>query len=165
MPKLDISSLKRTNFKAEDFIASETATENKIDNNVYEQEVLDNLQITADKAQEIRVLLGKPIKINSGFRCEKLNLAVGSKPTSQHRKGQAIDFVCPSFGTPEKIVKHLKSTGLEVDQMLCEGSWVHCSIKKEGNRNQYAYYLPDKNGKRRLIIITDCSLNGLNKNI
>ena len=136
--KLDISCLDRKNFKAEEFIASDTATRLGIDNNIYDQEVLDNLMVVADKAQEIRSLLGYPLKINSGYRCLKLNQAVGSKGTSQHLKGQALDFVCPKFGTPEKIVRFLKSSLVEADQCLIEfNSWVHISIKKEGNRNQF----------------------------
>jgi len=136
--KLDISCLDRKNFKAEEFIASNTAARLGIDNNIYDQEVLDNLMLVADKAQEIRSLLGYPLKINSGYRCLKLNQAVGSKGTSQHLKGQALDFVCQGFGSPEKIVKFLKSSGVEADQCLIEfNRWVHISIKKEGNRNQF----------------------------
>lgn len=37
---------------------------------------------------------GKPIFINSGYRCEKHNKAVGSKSTSAHRKGLAVDLKC-----------------------------------------------------------------------
>lgn len=148
---LNISILKRKNFKPEEFIASNTADMEGIDNNIYDQEILDNLNVVASKIQEIRLLLNEPIKINSAYRCLKLNRLLGSKDTSQHCKGMAVDFTCSNFNNPSSIVKFLKHKEVEVDQCLSEGSWVHLSIKKEGNRNQFAYYLPDKNGKRKII--------------
>lgn len=150
---LDISCLNRNNFKAEEFINSNTAKMEGIDNTLCDkdQEILNNLEIVADKAQEIRKLLDKPMKINSGYRCLKLNRLLGSKDTSQHTKGQAIDFICPSFGSPKDIIVFLKENNIEVDQCLMEGSWIHLSIKNTDNRNQFAYYLPNKEGKRELI--------------
>jgi len=149
--QLDISVLDRKNFEAEDFFNSITAKREGIDNRIYDQSVLDNLIVVANKAQEIRDLLGHPLKINSGYRCLKLNREIGSKDSSQHIKGQAIDFTCKGFGTPKDIVLFLKENNVVVDQCLMEGSWIHLSIKKEDNRNQYAYYLPDINGKRKII--------------
>jgi zinc D-Ala-D-Ala carboxypeptidase len=35
---------------------------------------------------------GKPLTINSGFRCLTHNRTVGSKDTSQHPKGMACDI-------------------------------------------------------------------------
>jgi len=148
--KIDYSKLTRKSFNPEEFLYSKTAEFNRIDNNIYDQEVLDNLMVTADKAQELRDLLGFPIKIMSGYRCEALNKLVGGSPNSQHKKGQAIDFICVKFGTPEEIIRFLKGK-IEVDQCLMEGSWIHLSIKKEGNRNQFAYFLPQHNGKRKLV--------------
>jgi hypothetical protein len=128
---LDISVLKRDNFSPEEFTQSNTARVERIDNDVYNQDVLDNLCLVADKAQEIRNLLNKAVKINSGYRCLKLNRFIGSKDTSQHVKGQAIDFIAPSFGEPKDIIKFLKDNNVIVDQCLMEGSWIHLSICKE----------------------------------
>lgn len=41
--------------------------------------------------QKLRNLWGKPIKISSGFRCEKHNTLVGGAKDSQHLKGKAGD--------------------------------------------------------------------------
>jgi len=150
---MDISILKRKNFEPEDFIKSEKAKMEGIDNGVYYQDVLDSLCITADKIQEVRDLLEQPIKVSSAYRCLQLNRMIGSQDTSQHLKGQAIDFTCPKFGSPQVIVDFLKYKKVEVDQILMEGSWIHLSIKKEGNRNEFAYYLPDKSGKRVKVLI------------
>jgi len=149
---LDLSVLNRKNFKGNEFIASDTAKKHGIDNSVYDATVLANLNRTADKAQEIRNLLGKTLKINSGYRCLELNRKLGSKDTSQHVKGQAIDFICPKSGVPEDIIHLLKRENVIVDQCLMEGTWIHLSIREFGkNRNQFAYYLKDENGKRKFV--------------
>jgi hypothetical protein len=149
---LDISILDRKNFDAEEFINSNIAKTERIDNNVYDPVVLANLNRTADKAQEIRDFLNQIIKITSGYRSLKLNREVGSKDTSQHIKGQAIDFYCPQFRNNALIVQKLKDHNIIVDQCLMEGSWIHLSIRETGkNRNQYAYFMPDENGKRKII--------------
>ena len=138
--------LDRKNFKGEEFYFSNTAIRNGIDNNP-PVNLIPNGVILADKTQQIRDLIGKPIKINSGYRSLKLNRLIGSKDTSQHRLFQAIDFVAPDFGIPENIVLFLKENKIEVDQCLIEfNAWVHLSIKEKGNRNQFAYL--DFNGFR-----------------
>lgn len=134
---MNIESLRRKNFAPEEFFKSETACERNIKNYTEEPAVIANLNAVASKMQEIRNLLGFPIKINSGYRCLELNRAVGSKDTSQHILGQACDFVCPQYGSPEQIVDCLIKNNIEVDQCLMEGTWVHISIVKS-NRNQYA---------------------------
>lgn len=149
---LDISILERENFKPNEFIESSTAKMEGIDNNIYDPDVLANLNRTADKAQEIRELLGSALRISSAYRCLKLNRLLGSKDTSQHPKGQAIDFTCKGYGSPEDIIHFLKREKVEVDQCLMEGSWIHLSIRERGeNRNQFAYYLKGEDGKRKIV--------------
>jgi len=142
--------LKRTNFEPEDFFASPTAKRLNINNQTNNVNILTNLMAVADKIQEIRDLLGHPIRINSAYRCPALNKAVGSKPTSQHPKGEAIDFVCPAFGTPAQVVEKIKQSKVVVDQCIEESTWTHLSIKLTGNRNrnQFAKLL---NGKFTVI--------------
>lgn len=141
-------SLKRKNFEPEDFFASPTAKKLNINNSTTNVNILTSLMAVADKIQEIRDLLGHPIKVNSAYRCSSLNLAVKSKPTSQHVLGEAIDFVCPAFGTPAQVVEKIKQSKIVVDQCIEESTWVHLSIKLTGNRNQFAKLL---NGKFTVI--------------
>lgn len=133
--------LARANFKWEEFFESTTARLRKINNITDDVELLKNGSILADKMQQIRNVLGYPIKISSAYRCLELNRAIGSRDTSQHIKFQAADFNCDSFGNPEKIVLFLKEKKIQVDQCLVEQNgkrnWVHLSIKKDGNRNQF----------------------------
>lgn len=151
-------SLKRPNFSPDEFFVSDTVyrlNNDKDPNNDIknypkenEQEVLENLMLVADMMQDIRYLLGEPIKINSAYRCKELNDIVGSTDRSQHLQGLACDFVCPRFGKPRDIVQHLFKKGVVVDQCFDEGSWVHISKVKQGNRMMYGFFLPDKTGKR-----------------
>ena len=99
--------------------------------------------------QEIRDLLGRPIKITSGYRSPDLNRAVGGNPRSQHMQGEAIDFVCPDFGSPDYIARFLKSKDIPIDQCLVELSWVHISFKmrKEANRRMFGFYIRDELGR------------------
>lgn len=145
---LEIKSLNRPNFNAEEFIYSDTAIRLGIDNTPKDINLIYNGMILADKMQEIRKLLNAPIKINSAYRCLELNRKIGSKDNSQHIQFQACDFTS-TFGTPEQIVKFLKENKVEVDQCLIEfDSWVHLSIKTKENRNQFAYL--DNKGFRLL---------------
>lgn len=136
---LTVEDLKRANFEPIEFYRSDTANRLGINNIPDNYLVLENLMRTADFAQKLRELLGFPIRITSGYRCSDLNSAVGGVPDSQHIVGEALDFVCPKFGTPENIVRFIKETGLGVDQCIIENnSWVHVSIRRENNRNQFA---------------------------
>ena len=49
--------------------------------------------------EELRTIVGKPIKILSGYRCEEHNKAIGGEPRSLHTLGTAADIACPA-GVP-----------------------------------------------------------------
>ena len=71
---------------------------------------------------------GKPIMVNSAFRSKKVNDAVGSKDTSQHRLGCAADIRVPGV-SPDEVVRAIMSFGLYYDQIIREfDSWTHVSI-------------------------------------
>lgn len=50
---------------------------------------------------EIREHYGKPLIINSGYRCATHNKKVGGSPNSQHTKGSAVDFIIKGVKTLE----------------------------------------------------------------
>ena len=111
-------------------------------------EVVDNLNRLADYLDGIREKLGKPILVNSGFRCPVLNKAVGGVANSQHLKGLAADVVCADMESLEKV---LRETG-GFDQLIKEhrkGSssfWFHVSVcSRNGKpRNQIIMNLEKK---------------------
>ena len=121
-------------FALAEFTRSETAARRGLDNTP-DAETIENLKITAAGLEEIRALLGEPIQITSGFRSLKVNSAIGSKPTSAHVKGFAVDFVCPQYGTPKEICEAIRDSQIAYDQLIHEyGSWVHVSFAPELRR-------------------------------
>ena len=80
---------------------------------------------------------GKPLKVNSGYRCKALNAAVGGVPTSQHVKGEAADIAA---GDPVKLARLAVKLGLPFDQMILYPTFVHFSHKLTGEqRGQICY--------------------------
>ena len=140
-------------------VYSRTAMRKGIDNIPNEDE-LTNMKLLAEKVFEpLRRWVGNPIKINSFFRCVKLNRAIGGSKTSQHCKGQAID-IDDTFGhaTNAQMYNFIKEN-LCFDQMIWEfgdndnPNWVHISyVDCESNRNRclLAY---KKNGKTKYKVI------------
>lgn len=135
-----------TNFTLEELTDSQTAARQGI-NNVPDSPTLERLKLTCYGLEEVRKELGdKPILISSGYRSAALNSAVGGQPGSQHLLGQAVDFTCPAFGTPQQIVERLKESAIQFDQVILEfNRWVHISFS---DRNRRHALVIDKNGTR-----------------
>lgn len=90
---------------------------------------LSRLTATAQAMDEVRKLLGHPIRVNSGFRSAAVNRKVGGAPTSAHALGYAVDFVCPAFGDPMAICKAIVASSIKFDQLIMEmNRWVHISF-------------------------------------
>lgn len=116
------------NFTLAELTRSETAEKRGIDNTP-PPAIIEALRNTAEHMEIVRAALGgKPIKINSGYRSPALNTALGSKPTSDHCKGWAVDFVCPAFGAPEDICHRLVNSDVRFKQLIFEHTWVHISF-------------------------------------
>ena len=117
------------NFSMDELTHSDTAARHGIDNTPNENEK-DNLYKLAMELENVRKLLNnKPIYISSGYRCLALNELLGSKKTSSHIKGLAVDFTCRQFGTPNEIVFALINSDIPYDQVILEfDRWVHLSF-------------------------------------
>jgi uncharacterized protein YcbK (DUF882 family) len=115
-------------FTLDELTASETAARNGWDNSPNDAE-LENLKRLADFLEQVKVVLGgKPVMINSAFRSKKVNDAVGSRDTSQHRIGCAADIRVPGM-TPDQVVKAIIASGIGYDQVIREfDRWTHISI-------------------------------------
>lgn len=126
------------NFSWAEFEKSDTAKRLGILNVVSSFEVRDNILELVDKVlQPLRDAWGKPIKINSGYRCEKLNKAVGGVPTSQHTKGQAADC---GVDNPLALARLVIDLALPFDQMILYPTFVHLSYTdSRENRRQVLY--------------------------
>lgn len=83
--------------------------------------------------------LGKPIYVNSGYRCPRHNAAVGGVPNSQHMRGEAADIRLAEIADNAEIVSAVKENG-KWDQMIVYPTFVHVSWKRTGqNRKQIIY--------------------------
>ena len=130
-------------FSIKELTYSDTAIRLGIDNTPND-EILKNLQlVTQHILEEVRNYFDKPVKVTSGYRSEKLCLAIGSKATSQHTLGQAVDFEV--IGIPNQVVSDWIVNNLDFDQCILEfwnpnqynSGWIHCSYKPSGNRKMY----------------------------
>jgi zinc D-Ala-D-Ala carboxypeptidase len=143
-----------THFSLAEFTNSQMASRLGIDNDPPD-ELLDNLRRTANGLEGIRILLGVPIVVSSGYRSLALNRALGSKDTSQHVTGQAVDFTAPGFGGPRHVADRIIDAGIYFDQCILEypaspsGGWVHVSFVANGARNQALTI--DADGTRPLV--------------
>jgi len=115
-------------FTLDELTSSEAAERNGWDNTPNEQE-LENLKRLAAFLEEVKTALGgRPVMVNSAFRNKQVNDSVGSKDTSQHRLGCAVDIRVPQL-TPDQVVKAIVAAGLEYDQLIREfDRWTHVSI-------------------------------------
>lgn len=121
-------------FDLEEFTRSSTALRLGIDQTP-SPVVFGVLSHTAAQMEKIRAILSASVRISSGYRSPDLNRAVGSGPKSQHLTGHAVDFTCPDFGDPKKIVKYLSECPLvQFDQLIYEGTWVHISFTDKPRR-------------------------------
>ena len=119
-------------FDLEEFLTSSVARQKSIENlpSWYIIEHLNDLGLFLD---ELRMAWGSGIKVTSGYRCDKLNTAVGGVINSVHRLGWGADIV-PSNGDYEGFVKFVKewAKNKAFDQIIEERSksskWVHIGL-------------------------------------
>ena len=132
------------NFSLQELLKSQTAARKGIDNKPKDPAIIEKLQVLCEKVlQPVRDHFGKPVVINSGYRCPKLNKAIGSSSKSQHTKGEAADIEIP--GVSNKELAEWIEDNLEFDQCILEfyngidpsSGWVHVSYKDDkSNRKQ-----------------------------
>jgi hypothetical protein len=90
-----------------------------------------NIEHTRQQMNRVRVVIGRPMNVNSWFRSSVVNRAVGGSKTSAHLSGYAVD--CWVHGlTNEQICDMIDAAGIQYDQLIDEfnGSryWVHISF-------------------------------------
>ena len=127
-------------FTIRELTQSATAQRKGIDNTP-DSKVRANLTaLVANLLDPLREKWGKPIIVTSGYRCQKLNRAVGGASKSQHLYGEAADIKAVG-GKPsdnKKLFELVQSSGLPFDQLIDEYGyqWVHVSFREGRNRKQ-----------------------------
>ena len=131
-------------------LAELTHTDHRQFENIPNEAELENLRRLAAFLEEVKTVLGgRPVMVNSGFRSKQVNDAVGSKDSSQHRLGVAVDIRVPGL-KPDEVVKTIIASGLAFDQVIREfDRWTHISIPNEPSRAPRKQALIiDKSGTR-----------------
>lgn len=124
-------------FTIKELTKSLTADVKGIDNTPT-PEIESNLTSLVDNILDpLRELYGKPITVNSGYRCPAVNKAVGGSATSDHVKGFAADITAGSKEENERLFNIIKHN-FHFSQLIDEKnfSWVHVSYNPNNLKNQ-----------------------------
>ncbi len=154
-------------FTLEALVRSDTAARLDIDNSA-PGPIVEALHDTAQKMELVRALLGQPIYVSSGFRCEALERVICAKgfalwckargrevrnPASwteyfarkEHPRGRAVDFECPAFGTPFEVCHAIAASDLPFQKLIWEHTWTHIGWPAPGHAGKREIYtlMPD----------------------
>ena len=130
-----------------------THTDHREYDNTPNDAELENLKRLAEFLEDVKKTLGgRPIMVNSAFRSKQVNDAVGSKDSSQHRIGCAVDIRVPEL-TPNDVVKAVIASNLGYDQVIREfDRWTHISIPNTPDaKPRKQALIIDKQGTRPFI--------------
>jgi zinc D-Ala-D-Ala carboxypeptidase len=120
---------------------SATAEAKGIDNTIPDA-LFINVREVAESMEEVRALLGgKPLRINSWYRCRDLNRAIGGSPRSAHMQGFAVDFEAPEGMTNAKAFEKIATSDIVFDQLIHEqtrsgADWIHFALSYGVPRQQ-----------------------------
>lgn len=120
-------------FTIKELCKSTTAERLGIDNSP-NSEIVNNLkQLVEYILDPLRERYGKPIHINSGYRCPALNKAVNGSKTSHHMTGLAADITVGSAAKNKILFNLVQELDLPFDQLIDEKnfSWVHVSFSEK----------------------------------
>ena len=132
------------NFTVDELCRSKTAQRRGIDNTPTPSIRVNLEKLIANVLQPLRDKYGKPIIVDSGYRCPKLNQVVGGAKTSQHLFGQAADIHTVSDSVKDNkelfdLAKQMiENKEIVVGQLINEYNynWVHISIPDGKHKNQ-----------------------------
>lgn len=128
------------NFYLDEMLASQSAVRLGFDEQFSpDQTIIDNLRALCENVlQPLRDGLQRAILTSSGYRCPRVNQAIGGAKTSQHLFGMAADINVGHL-TTEQLYQRIKNSGLVFDQLIQEfDRWVHVSYNPNiaANRRQ-----------------------------
>jgi len=125
-------------------LAELTKTNTKMKNLPNEAQV-ENLKRLCGWLEMLRIKRNEPIIINSGYRSETVNKAVGGAPNSNHLTGCAVDIHVTGM---EQLIRYAailldisNERQEDFDELLLERSprgtyWLHFAVRPSGNRRR-----------------------------
>jgi zinc D-Ala-D-Ala carboxypeptidase len=127
-------------FTIEEFEKSEIARLLHIPNKTTQKEQIAIQALIDNVLNKLRDVYGKPIYINSGYRCPELNTRVGGRKNSQHLKGEAADLDTRQGNEAnKKLLKLILDLRLPFDQLIDEHdcAFIHISYSRVRNRKMF----------------------------
>lgn len=128
-------------FSIAELVKSDTADRLGISNRI-PKDLLPNVQkLIAEVLDPLREWYGHPIYVNSGYRCEELNKAVGGAETSFHLTGCAADLDVHSREENQKLFEYIRER-LPYTELGWEGGgqWVHVALVKGREKEKEVFY-------------------------
>lgn len=131
------------NFWLYEFTRSQTASRHNLKNTPNEQHIAKLRHWCLYVGQPVREHYGQAVNINSGFRTQALNNAIGGSSSSQHMLGEAADIEI--VGVSNLALATWIRDNLQFDQLILEfydasqgpnSGWVHVSYRAGNNRNE-----------------------------
>lgn len=118
-------------FTIKEMTKSQTAKLYHIDNTPTE-EVVENLKKVMYILDMVRVHMGKPIFVNSGYRCKKLNEMVGGVHESMHTRGLAADFRTDKIEDINRMFEFLKENhkDFKIIELINYTTFIHIGISE-----------------------------------
>jgi hypothetical protein len=121
-------------FTLEELVASQIAARRRIDNRP-PPAIIENLRRVAAVLEKVRALVGRPVTVSSGYRSPALNSAAGGARESAHLQGLAADITVSGLA-PKDLARAIVNAGIEFDQLIYEGTWVHIGLAAGKPRGQ-----------------------------
>ena len=117
-------------------LAELTRTSRPYSNQPGEAEIARLRTLCVRVLEPLRAHFGRPVLINSAYRSQKVNRAVGGSATSQHLRGEAADVEIPGISNLE-VAQYIRDN-LPFDQLILEAyrpgvpgsGWVHVSYRE-----------------------------------
>jgi len=109
--------------------------------------------------EPLRVALGRPVVVTSGFRSADLNRVIGGAKHSQHLDGEAADIECPGISNLELVNAIIVSRSIRFDRLILEfhteglpsSGWVHVSFASATQRREI-FHAKRVNGETKYLI-------------
>lgn len=122
-------------FTLQELIESPTAAKEGIDNTP-DAPTIANLKRLCQVLEAVRVQVGAPLLISSGYRSPALNSRIGGVANSAHVRGLAADFTVVGL-SPRQTIELIVDSGLAFDQLILEfDRWVHLAVSEDRPRRQ-----------------------------
>jgi hypothetical protein len=120
-------------------LAELTKTNTGLDNEPNNEAVMNLKRLVTTVLEPLRLHIGKPIIVNSGYRSQAVNAKVGGSRTSSHLNGLAADIRIEGMTAAELAVA-IAHTGLPYDKAINEHGWVHIQVAPLGMKPRSELY-------------------------